>query len=193
MSGILIQYRSAFATSSHQFGFNKGLSVDLCTGLIKNVVARCNISDTEVFDCFLDASKVFDRVSHSVLFDKLIQRNLPPVVARTLRTWYSDHQVSVSWNGHRSSKFGVTNGVHQGGILSHILLTVYIDDLLAELQKNGIGCNHFVGAMCYADDIALLAPSPSALRHMLSTCSDFAVAHNLLFNPQLIKTCIQFL
>ena len=44
--------------------------------------------------------------------------------------------------------------------------------------------------MCHADDIALLASSPSALHHMLSICSDFAVAHNLLFNPektQLIK------
>ena len=44
--------------------------------------------------------------------------------------------------------------------------------------------------MCYADDIALLAPSPSALRIMLSTCEDFAESHGLKFNPektQLVK------
>ena len=37
----------------------------------------------------------------------------------------------------------------------------------------------FVGAACYADDIALLAPSPSALRFLL--CEDFAVKFGLSF------------
>ena len=143
--------------------------------------------------CFLDASKAFDRVDHQVLFQKLMQRNLPPVVVRALLTWYSDQRVSVLWNGYQSSKFGVTNGVRQGGVLSPILFTVYVDDLLKELEENGVGCfwsHYFAGAMCYADDIALLAPSPSALRQMLTTCSSFATSHSLLFNAnktQLIR------
>ena len=57
---ILIEHKPAFATSSLQFGFKQGLSADLCTGLIKNVIAHYNINDTEVFGCFLDASKAFD-------------------------------------------------------------------------------------------------------------------------------------
>ena len=75
----------------------------------------------------------------------------------------------------------MSNGVRQGGVLSPILFTVYIDDLL---QEKGVGCywnQHFAGAVCYADDIALLAPSPSALRLMLSTCTSFAAAHCLVF------------
>ena len=36
--------------------------------------------------------------------------------------------------------------------------------------------------VCYADDVALLAPSPFALRNMLDTCSKFANQHNLCFN-----------
>ena len=69
--------------------------------------------------------------------------------------------------------------------VSPILFTIYIDDLLAELEELGVGCywnNHFLGAVCYADDIALLAPSPAALRMMLDTCSSFASSHSLLFN-----------
>ena len=48
----------------------------------------------------------------------------------------------------------------------------------------------FVGGVCYADDIALLAPSPSALRMMLSICEEFALTHGLKFNAaktQLIR------
>ena len=65
------------------------------------------------------------------------------------------------------------------------MFTIYIDDLLLELEKLGVGCywnNHFAGVVCYADDVALLAPSPAALRLMLDTCSSFASSHCLLFN-----------
>ena len=59
---------------------------------------------------------------------------------------------------------GVTNGVHQGGILSPVLFTVYLDELLQCLSTLNIGCHvghHYVGSLCYADDIALL------LHHLL--------------------------
>ena len=36
--------------------------------------------------------------------------------------------------------------------------------------------------MCYADDIVLLTPCPSALRILLNICSTFADTHGLSFN-----------
>ena len=77
----------------------------------------------------------------------------------------------------------MTNGVRQGGVLSPILFTVYLDELLQCLSSLDIGCHvghHFVGSLCYADDIALLAPSPLALRIFLRECELFD--HNLTFN-----------
>ena len=38
------------------------------------------------------------------------------------------------------------------------------------------------GAVCYADDIVLLAPCPSALRILLNICSSYASTHGLRFN-----------
>ena len=58
---------------------------------------------------------------------------------------------------------------------------------------SGVGCHlgcEFVGCVCYADDLALLAPSPSALRIMLKICENFARDHGLRFNAaktQLIR------
>ena len=54
------------------------------------------------------------------------------------------------------------------------------------LSGNNVGCywgGHFAGAVGYADDILLLAPSASALRRMLSICESFAISHGLVFNP----------
>ena len=161
--------------------------------MIKNVVSRYCLNGSTVFGCFLDASKAFDRVDHSLLFKKLLNKDLPPAVVRILLTWYTDQKAGVMWNGSISHKFSISNGVRQGGVLSPILFTVYMDDLLADLEKLGIGCywrHHFAGAVCYADDIALIAPSSSALRLMLQTCTQFASCHSLVFNvskTQLIK------
>lgn len=71
-------------------------------------------------------------------------------------------------------------------MLSPILFTLYIDDLLGDLQDQGVGCfwdSFFAGAMGYAEDIVLLAPSPSALRIMLRCCEDFAFRRGLRLNP----------
>ena len=190
---LLFKFQSCFVTSSLQFGFKPGFSSDLCTGLLKNVIHKYLVNNSHVYGCFLDASKAFDRVDHSLLFEKLLNRDLPPVIARLLLSWYSSQQLKVRWAKTFSNCFHTTNGVRQGGVLSPILFTVYIDDLLIAFESCGIGCfwkHHFVGAVCYADDISLLAPSPSALRYMLDTCLSFAIQHHLTFNPdktQLIK------
>ena len=44
-----------------------------------------------------------------------------------------------------------------------------------------MGCE-FVGSVCYADDLALLDPLPSALRLLLNVCEDFARLRGLKFN-----------
>ena len=134
----------------------------------------------------LDASKAFDRVSHLKLFSKLLEKNLPPTIIRLLFSWYRDQKSSVLWNKTLSENFSVSNGVRQGGVLSPILFIVYIDELLTRLESQAVGCfwsHYFVGALGYADDIVLLAPSASALRMMLNTCCQFANHYNLLFNP----------
>jgi len=48
--------------------------------------------------------------------------------------------------------------------LSPVLFCLCVDGLLVKLSKAGIGCfvgNNFVGALAYADDIVLLAPTAS--------------------------------
>ena len=190
---ILTQYSSSLMTCGLQFGFRQGLSTTIATGLIKNVTSRYLHRGSNVFGCFLDASKAFDLVNHSILFKKLLERNLPLPIVRLLLVWYMDQRMQVRWQGSLSHRFSVSNGVRQGGVLSPVLFTVYLDDLLIGLERLGVGCHWksiFAGAVCYADDLTLLAPSPAALRLMLKFCEDFASSHGLKFNAsktQLIR------
>ena len=79
-----------------------------------------------------------------------------------LLSWYKDQHMRVRWESSLSESFPVTNGVHQGGVLSHILFTMYMymDDL-NNLKSPGIGYfwnPTYAGVLCYADDLGLLAP-----------------------------------
>ena len=102
-----------------------------------------------------------------------------------LLSWYKSLRMQLWWNATLSPAISVTHGVWHGGVLSPILFTICMDDLLSGLKDLGIGCywdGFFVGVACYADDIALLAPSPSTLRMMLHCCEDFAGTRGLIFS-----------
>ena len=45
------------------------------------------------------------------------------------------------WGSTMSSKFQVTNGVRQGGVLVPLLFYVYVNELIELLNKSGIGGN----------------------------------------------------
>ena len=145
---------------------------------------------SSVFCTFLDATKAFDRLHYCKLFRLLINRSLPFCIIRILLNLYVHNFVYVSWADSNSSTFLASNGVKQGGVLSPVLFCIYMDGLLNRLYHAGIGCymgSAYVGALAYADDIVLLAPTPAAMRKMLSICDEFAAEYNVLFNASKSK------
>ena len=95
----------------------------------------------------------------------------------------------INWNSALSETFNTSNGVKHGGVLSPLLFTICLDQLILSLK--GVGCHlngMFVWAFSYADDVTLLAPTNMALKAMLNTCTEFAALHNLLFNASKTKS-----
>jgi hypothetical protein len=69
-------------------------------------------------------------------------------------------------------------------------LHIYIDDLLVKLSLAGVGCYvglHFAGALLYADDIVLLAPTPTAVRKLLAICDSNASEYDIVFNAEKVS------
>ena len=116
MSDLLI-------TTSNQFGFKSKLGTDTCIYALKEIVENHRSLNGSMFMGFLDASKAFDRLKHSLLFEKLIDRNVPGYIIRIMMYWYASQTmyVHVRWSGILSHGFHVANGVRQGGILSPYL------------------------------------------------------------------------
>ena len=138
----------------------------------------------------LDASKAFDRVNFLKLFNELLKKGICPVVCKYLAIQYSMQKCQVKWSKNVSTKFDVSNGVKQGGVLSPVLFTIYMDVLLERLRRSGSGCyigNVFMGAFGYADDIILLAPTRSAMDSLILICEQFSEEYSILFNASKSK------
>ena len=112
----------------------------MCTFMVLETIEYYRSKGSNVHVLLLDASKAFDRVNYIKLFEKLLKREMCPLVMRLLLQTYLDQKLCVKWNDTSSEMFGVTNGVRQGGILSPLLFGVFIDELLCKLQNSGFGC-----------------------------------------------------
>ena len=145
-----------------------------------------------VYVLLLDASKTFDKVAFNVdlLFNELRNRSMCPRITKLLYYMYTNQVCTVKWNNELSDCFNVSNGVKQGGVISPLLFSCYIDNLFSQLQHSGLGCHvglSYAGAFGYADDIAFLAPSLQCLKGMISICEEYARSHSITFNPNKSK------
>ena len=98
----------------------------------------------QVYVLLFDASKAFDKVAFNVLSNELRDR------AVCLRSVSS---CSVKWDNEQSDYFKILNGVKQGGVISLLLFSCYIDNLFIQLQHSGLGCHvgcSYAGAFGYA-------------------------------------------
>ena len=88
---------------------------------------------------------------------------------------------------------------NQSGVLSPLLFAVYVDSLLCRLEQSGVGSHlggYFVGALAFADDVTLVAPSRSGIRTIINVCEQFTLYYAITFNrtkSQLMFLKVDFL
>ena len=180
-------FADSLTSSALQFGFKKNSSTVHALHCLKQTVRYFINNGSRVFCTFLDDSKAFDRLIHSGLFIKLMERNIPLAFLEIIISWYDGLSCRVKWGETFSTSFSITAGVRQGGVLSPDFYCIYVDELLVKLQNSGKGCHYlgyFAAGLFYAEDMCILSPSIKGLETLLRLCEEYCIEWDIGLNAK---------
>ena len=93
--------------------------------LIEEIPTSLNQADYAV-SIFLDLSKAFDTVNHSILLSKLSLHGIRKPHIDWFKSYLNKERVFV--NGNISDTMPISSGVPQGSILGPLLFLIYINE-----------------------------------------------------------------
>ena len=99
---MLDRMETCLMTQHNQFGFKKKLGTDQCIFALKELISKYNSRGSCIYTCFLDASKVCDRLNHSKLFQKLSDKGTPGYLLRIIVFWYKKQTIYVHQMGQQN-------------------------------------------------------------------------------------------
>ena len=102
---------------------------------------------------FLDVAKAFDTVWVDGLLFKLTALNFPSYLVKTISSYLYNRTFEASFQTAISSRRGMRAGVAQGGLISPVLFSLYVNDMPVPSRH--------VELALYADDTAIIATSRS--------------------------------
>lgn len=130
-----------------QMGFRKERStLESCFTVVKDVLDSSNDGMYSIA-IYIDLSKAFNTVNHSILIQKLIEYQLPTNFIELMVSYLSHRKQKTIFNGVTSNENIIMDGVPQGSVLGLTLFLCYINDLV----NQELGCK--LGL--YADDTIL--------------------------------------
>lgn len=183
---ILIKCSNIKDSFSSQYGFKNKSSTLHAEYVINETIKSYNSKGSTVYICSLDAEKAFDSCNWSSLFNKLTSdTHLPSSAINIIYKLYINGTASVSYLDQISSEFKLTQGVHQGSILSPYLYNIYTNQLLLKIESLNVGTTiggEGTSITAYADDIILMSSTLSGLQKLIDTCVEYGKSHSIKFN-----------
>jgi len=125
------------------------------------------------------------------LYYKLYEIGVTGKLWRIIKHLYDGIECLAMFQVHTSEKYKVNKGVGQGRVLSVFFFSVYINDLLYNLQSTHCGLKMIdidIPAVLLADDTSLFSTSPSGLQSLISENFIYACKRRLKFNSEKVSS-----
>ena len=137
----------------NQHGFRKNRSTESALVMFTNDV-RTSMDNREITAAvFVDFTKAFDLVVHSILLKKLESFNISSKMIKWFKSYLTDRELAVKIGDVQSNFHKITRSVPQGSILGPLLFSLYVNDIPSRFSR----CK----SLLYADDLVLYATGSS--------------------------------
>ena len=132
----------------YQFGFRKDHSTYMALIILIDKITTALDKGDFTITVLIDFRKAFDTVDHGILLHKLHHYGIRGIAYDWIKSYLSNRQQQVSYNGVNSSYKTINCGVPQGSILGPLLFILYINDLSA--------VSKILTSVLFADDTTLV-------------------------------------
>jgi len=176
-----------------QYGFMPDRGTSNAIFNLRMISERSIQHQQDVFLCFIDYQKAFDRVKHAELLKMLRNINIDLKDLRVIRNLYQQQKAAVRLSGETTDWFKIERGVRQGCVMSPDLFNLYSETILRTLQDvdEGVIINgHKINNMRYADDTVLLASSERGLQLLLDKTNEASEQLGLSINTKKTKCMV---
>jgi len=115
--------------SNSQYGFRKNHSTNLALIDLYDKISTAIDNRELAIGIFLDLSKAFDTVNHSILLEKLNHYGVRGIALSLIKSYLSNRMQYVQYNNYCSDRKLISCGIPQGSILGPLLFLIYINDI----------------------------------------------------------------
>lgn len=175
--------------STSQYGFKKDNATRNAIFTLRTISERLVDLNKDVYVCFIDYTKAFDKVRHNQLFDALKHLDLDGKDLRLIRNLYWEQTAAIKVEGEIGEFVEIQRGVRQGCVLSPDLFNLYSEEIFdqtSDMKGLSIG-GHNINNIRFADDTALLAESESMLQDLLDRVIEESSKKGLTVNIKKTK------
>ena len=186
--GIAYHVKNAIAQSQHFCIKNRSTTTNLLSTVNTILDHWDKKKDAAIF--YADLTKAFDTVDHYLLLHKLkTQFGIANPLLETIRNSLTGRSFRVTIQSETTEPFRITSGVPQGGVLSPLLFTMFVNDLYEEITPDN-------KLLQYADDSKLIACGDTpqeAINNLdknIKNINNWCTKWGLSLNPNKSQICI---
>ena len=165
-----------------------------CIFLLYSIISKSLHSGENLYCCFIDYEKAFDRIDRSLLWHKLIFEHVSSKFVRALKSMYDVVRACIRCNSSHSNFFNSYSGLKQGDPSSPLLFMVFINDLIdnmnAHLDKVFKLEEIVLFMILYADDAVVFAKSKETLQLLSNDIELYCGTWGLKINTKKTKVMI---
>ena len=158
---------------------------------LKMIVEKNREYAKNVFLCFIDYRKVFDMVSHNVLWSVLASMGYPAHISDLIKQFYEQQKAAVRTSHGLTEWFTSEQGVRQGCIISPHSFNVYSEQIMRNAVDGFVGSvkigGRTISNLKYADDAVLIASSMDELQDLVIRVEESSLQFELALNSSRTK------